>query len=151
MEFSQTDWIYVLPFLCGALWAAGGRPKGRYFRRLGVGLSVAVVVWLYTHASIVILCIPLYWFVTALGYGKYIDQRNWFAVVLIGCAYGGASYPVAAIERITLLPAQIMVSGSVFTLLTYLSNTGRWRPHWAFTEGLTGIASTCVIPYMVMS
>ena len=146
----MNDWIWTLPFLCGFLWAAGGRPKGRYFRRIGVGLVISLYSYAYTGTASVFTCVATYWIVTAIGYGKYIAKRFWLGVFVIGIFYGCASAPVAIIYRSPFIIAQALVAAGTFTGLTYWSNTGTRRLHWALVEGFTGIGATILIPAMII-
>lgn len=146
----MSDWAFVLPFLCGTFWAAGGRPRGRWFRRLGVGISVSVAAFIYTGAAVVFWCIPLYWIVTSLGYGRQIKKKNWHIIALIGTSYGLACFPVAIAAHSGLIWSQASLSAIIFTGLTIAANTGEKRPHWAFVEGFTGIAATMIIPWMLV-
>lgn len=145
----MNDWIFVLPFLCGALWAAGGRPHGRWCRRLFVGIVVSIACFSYLHNSIVCSCVLTYYIVTSIGYGKWIKRRNWWAIAVIGASYGIAAWPIAVVVNTHLIMLQTLVASLVFTGLTYFSNTGCYRLHWALVEGFTGIGATIVIPFMV--
>lgn len=147
----MADWIFTLPFLAGLLWAVGGREGGRYFRRIGVGLAVSTYSYIYTGNYVSFICIFTFWIATSIGYGKLIAKRNWLVLFIIGIFYGLASAPVSAITGSPLLWVQGLVAATVFTGLTYWSNTWKYRLHWALAEGFTGIGATILVPWMIIA
>lgn len=145
------DWILTLPFACALLWAIGGRESGRYFRRIGVGLAVAVYCYIFTEHYLSFCTIFTYWIVTSIGYGKVIAKRNWLVLFLIGLGYGYACFPVYAIGFASIFFIQGPIAALVFTGLTYWSNTGPYKLHWAFCEGFTGLGATILVPWMIIA
>lgn len=144
---AQTDWIWTLPWLCAFLWTAGGRQKGRWLRRIGVGIAVFIYSFSYTHNTVCFYSIPSFFVVTSIGYGRYIAQKNWLMIALIGTLYGAASFPLAIATQSPLFFGQLILAATGFTACAYFSNTGTYRLHWAIAEALTGLSATFLLPW----
>lgn len=147
---AQTDWIYTLPWLCAFLWTAGGRPEGRWLRRLCVGVAVFTFSYEYTRNVITFFCVPTYFVATSVGYGKYIQQRNWLMTATIGALYGMASLPVCMVAGFGLYGYQIALAAIGWTASVWLSNKKGRRLHWAIAEAMTGLTATFLIPFMLL-
>lgn len=148
------EYIFSLPFICGLLWLLGGRDV-KLLRRLGVGLAVSIGCYLITHNLYSFTCVGTYALVTSLGYGKLIEEKQWFLLFLLGMSYGFASVPVAFITKTYhLLMLQAALAGFTWLFLVWWANneylSSRWRITWAYCEGITGLVATILVPYMLI-
>ena len=158
---SLNDLNYRLPWITAALYALGGWGV-RYIRRWGVGLSIAIMAFLYYgfkkwwHILVYLSIWALMWLVTTLPFTAIGDSIqghwfNWMWIWIKGSLAGGALFPLCLLikdnfkktfkKKLPIWIGGIFICSASVGISMTLSNMswGNWLIH-PIVEGLYGFA-----------